>query len=79
MPPDPPVARLPADWAPWEDVLDHAIASRLRVADSPDLDLDASELENENAKQWNVLLRQVGVPSLSCPVQSSPITSQTNL
>jgi len=58
MPPEPPVARLPADWAPWEDALDYAIASRLRVADSPD-PLDPSELEN--AKQWHVLLCQVSV------------------
>src|SRR5258706_2295557 len=58
MPPDPPVTRLPADWAPWEDALDYAIASRLRVADSPD-PLNASELEKAN--QWHVLLRQVSV------------------
>jgi len=58
MPPDPPVTRLPADWAPWEDALDQAIASRLRVADSPDSDpLDASDVEK--AKQWHDLLRQV--------------------
>lgn len=77
MPPDPPVARLPADWAPWEDVLDYAIASRLRVTDSPDLDLDASELANENAKQWHVLLRQVSV--LSCLVLSDCGQSRHNL
>lgn len=58
MPPDPPVARLPADWALWEDALDHAIASRLRVTDSPD-PLDASVLEKAN--QCHVLLRQVSV------------------
>ena len=56
MPPDPPVARLPADWAPWEEVLDRAIESRLRVADAPDR-LEAADLDR--ASQWHVLLRRV--------------------
>ena len=63
MPPDSPVARLPADWAPWEDALDRAIAYRLRVTDyspdSPD-SLDPSDLER--ATQWHTALRAVSFP-----------------
>ena len=57
MPPDPPVARLPADWAPWEHALERAVGARLRVADSADSDISASDLER--ASQWHDFLRQV--------------------
>lgn len=63
MPPDPPVARLPADWAPWEDALDRAIATRLRVADyssDPPDPLDPSDLERQT--QWHTALREVRFP-----------------
>jgi indoleamine 2,3-dioxygenase len=63
MPPDPPVARLPADWAPWEDALDRAIHSRLSTADSPDL-----ESTTESQSQWHVLLRQVSLPYAQLPL-----------
>ena len=56
MPPEPPVARLPADWAPWEEALDRAIRSRLPISDSPDPP-DPSDLER--ATQWHDHLHQV--------------------
>jgi len=62
MPPDPPIARLPADWASWEDALDRAIASRLRVADSSDSSDSVDPSDLERASQWHTALREVSFP-----------------
>jgi indoleamine 2,3-dioxygenase len=37
MPPQPPLARLPVAWAPWEDALATACAAPLQLATKPDL------------------------------------------
>jgi hypothetical protein len=48
MPPDPPLTRLPAEWEPWELVLDDAVSSRLQLGTKPDL----TPLEARTSASW---------------------------
>ena len=62
MPPEPPLARLPAAWEPWETALESAITSRLRLADRPDL----SEEDERKSESWRHSVREVS-PEIFCP------------
>lgn len=48
MPPEPPVARLPAEWDAWENILQVAIGARFTVGDTPDITPE----ETDRALQW---------------------------
>lgn len=48
MPPEPPIARLPTEWDEWEQVLDAALQSRLKIAENPDI----SPEETERSRLW---------------------------
>ena len=55
MPPQPPLARLPAEWEPWEVILDAAIDQKLQLGDTPDL----SETEKKKSAVWRARVREV--------------------
>ncbi|KAL0576844.1 hypothetical protein V5O48_005141 [Marasmius crinis-equi] len=59
MPPQEPLGRLPAQWEPWEEVLDVAITDRLQLGEN------VSQSENERAKssRWRTRVREL--PMLS--------------
>lgn len=40
LPPEPPLARLPIDWEPWESALDDALQRKLKLGDRADLSDD---------------------------------------
>ena len=55
MPPQPPLARLPNAWEPWEAALEDAIMSKLQLADKPDLSRD----DEERSERWRSTVREV--------------------
>ncbi|KIY65594.1 Indoleamine 2,3-dioxygenase [Cylindrobasidium torrendii FP15055 ss-10] len=58
MPPQPPPARLPVDWEPWELILDEAIHRRLQLAQKPNItqeEMDSSAAWRANASALPVL------------------------
>jgi indoleamine 2,3-dioxygenase len=55
MPPAPPLARLPAQWEPWEAALDAAIRGRLQLGIKPGL---TSE-ETAASEAWRSQVSQV--------------------
>lgn len=56
MPPEPPLARLPAQWEEWEALLDSAFSPhRLRHANTPDL----SDDDRANSERWRACMRAV--------------------
>ncbi|RPD59702.1 Indoleamine 2,3-dioxygenase [Lentinus tigrinus ALCF2SS1-6] len=57
MPPQPPLARLPPAWEPWEAALEDAIQSKLQLADKPDL----SPAEQEKSERWRNSVRELPI------------------
>jgi len=55
MPPEAPVYRLTADWAPWEIALDDAISLPLKLGDSPHI----AEVDKQNSERWRERIRNV--------------------
>jgi indoleamine 2,3-dioxygenase len=55
MPPDPPLARLPSQWEPWEQLLDDAQAHRLQLGSKSDI-IDEEKARSES---WRARVRQV--------------------
>ncbi|KAJ6512642.1 Indoleamine 2,3-dioxygenase [Mycena sanguinolenta] len=70
MPPQAPPARLPAEWEPWEFVLDGAIAEGLQLGDKPGL----TDAERSRSEAWRQRVRQLPVIPIS-----GLIRSETNL
>ncbi|KAJ7340873.1 Indoleamine 2,3-dioxygenase [Mycena albidolilacea] len=70
MPPQAPPSRLPADWEPWELVLDGAIAESLQLGDKPGL----TQAEMRRSESWRHGVRQLPVIPIS-----GLIRSETNL
>ncbi|RPD72449.1 Indoleamine 2,3-dioxygenase [Lentinus tigrinus ALCF2SS1-7] len=57
MPPQPPLARLPPAWEPWEAALEDAIQSKLQLADKPAL----SPAEQEKSERWRNSVRELPI------------------
>ena len=57
MPPQPPLARLPLTWEPWEYSLEEAMKRKLKLGDDPML----ADAEKDNAEQWRNIIRQVRI------------------
>ncbi|KAH8092661.1 tryptophan 2,3-dioxygenase [Cristinia sonorae] len=57
MPPQPPLTRLPPQWELWELVLEDGLASRLQLADKPDL----SEGDRQRASLWQARIRELPI------------------
>lgn len=55
MPPQPPLARLPELWAPWEAILDDAIRRKLKLGDA----LDLTDDKRDEAEAWRSRIREV--------------------
>ena len=55
MPPDPPIARLPKQWEPWEAVLEHATKQKLQLAIRRDLSVE----DAEKSAAWRAQVREV--------------------
>ena len=55
MPPDPPLARLPSQWEPWEQLLDDAQLHRLQLGSK----LDITEEEKSRSEWWRAHVSQV--------------------
>ncbi|TBU24452.1 Indoleamine 2,3-dioxygenase [Dichomitus squalens] len=61
MPPQPPLARLPEPWEPWEAALDDAITSGLQLADKPDL----SDEDEKKSERWRNSVRELPILSIT--------------
>ena len=57
MPPDPPLARLPAQWEIWEQLLDDAQAHRLQLGNKHDI----TDVEIDQSESWRIHVRHVGL------------------
>jgi len=55
MPPDPPLARLPSQWEPWEQLLDDAQLHRLQLGSK----IDITEEEKSRSEWWRAHVSQV--------------------
>jgi indoleamine 2,3-dioxygenase len=55
MPPDPPLARLPVQWEPWEQLLDDAQVHRLQLGSK----LDITDMDNARSESWRARVRKV--------------------
>ena len=58
MPPQPPLARLPPLWEPWEELLEDAVRKMLRHAENSDL----TESDKEVARSWRKDVEDVCQP-----------------
>jgi indoleamine 2,3-dioxygenase len=59
LPPDPPLARLPAQWELWEQLLDDARVQRLQLGSKHDI----TDEEMVQSESWRARVRQVGIVS----------------
>lgn len=57
MPPQPPLARLPAAWESWEQTLDEAVEKKLQLGDKPGL----SQSEMMVSQLWRWSVREVSL------------------
>jgi indoleamine 2,3-dioxygenase len=55
MPPDPPLARLPSYWDPWEQLLDDVQAYPLHLGSKSDI----TDMEKARSESWRARVRQV--------------------
>lgn len=55
MPPEPPLVRLPLQWEPWEQLLDHAQSYRLQLGKK----IDITEEEKARSESWRARVAQV--------------------
>jgi indoleamine 2,3-dioxygenase len=55
LPPQPPLARLPVDWEPWEAALNDALQRKLQLGDKADI----STAEIESSASWRISVSQV--------------------
>jgi indoleamine 2,3-dioxygenase len=80
MPPQPPLARLPAQWESWEAILDDAIQQKLKLGDTPQIteaELNKSELWRSRVRDVRRLLSfDVGSIINLIPSSSSSLSSQ---
>jgi indoleamine 2,3-dioxygenase len=55
LPPQPPLARLPVDWEPWEAALSDTLERKLQLGDKADI----STAEIESSASWWISVSQV--------------------
>jgi indoleamine 2,3-dioxygenase len=55
MPPDPPLARLPLQWEPWEQLLDDAQVHRLQLGNKHDI----TDVKKALSESWRARVRNV--------------------
>lgn len=55
MPPNPPLARLPSQWEPWEQLLDDAQSYRLQLGNK----VDITDEEKARSESWRVRVAQL--------------------
>ena len=55
MPPSPPLARLPSQWEPWEQLLDNAQSYRLQLGSKTDI----TDEEKARSDSWRACVAQV--------------------
>lgn len=55
MPPNPPLARLPSLWEPWEQLLDDAQSYRLQLGNK----IDITDEEKARSESWRARVAQV--------------------
>ncbi|KAI9511926.1 Indoleamine 2,3-dioxygenase [Russula earlei] len=55
MPPDPPIARLPLPWEPWEQLLDEAQFRRLQLGSK----IDITDEEKARSESWRACVIQL--------------------
>lgn len=55
MPPEPPLVRLPLQWEPWEQLLDHAQSYRLQLGKK----IDITDEEKARSESWRARVVQV--------------------
>jgi indoleamine 2,3-dioxygenase len=55
MPPEPPLGRLPLQWEPWEQLLDHAQSYRLQLGNKIDITVE----EKARSESWRARVAQV--------------------
>lgn len=67
MPPQQPLARLPAQWEAWESALQDAVSQKLKLAEAADSALS----DREASAKW-----RLGVRNVCC---SSPLVSKASL
>ncbi|KZT02261.1 Indoleamine 2,3-dioxygenase [Laetiporus sulphureus 93-53] len=57
MPPQPPLARLPQEWEPWEAALDEALNNRLQLAEKRGL----TEVEEAQSDRWRKRVKELPI------------------
>jgi indoleamine 2,3-dioxygenase len=55
MPPNPPLARLPSQWEPWEQLLDDAQSYRLQLGKK----INITDEEKSGSESWRARVAQV--------------------
>jgi indoleamine 2,3-dioxygenase len=55
MPPNPPLARLPSQWEPWEQLIDDAQSCRLQLGNK----INITDEEKARSESWRVRVAQV--------------------
>ncbi|KAG2008682.1 tryptophan 2,3-dioxygenase [Coprinopsis cinerea AmutBmut pab1-1] len=75
IPPQQPLRRLPADWEPWEQVLDSALASRLQLGCKAGL----TEFEKNTSERWRATVRELPILSTSDLTQSETVLRRAHL
>ncbi|KAJ7067386.1 Indoleamine 2,3-dioxygenase [Mycena amicta] len=66
MPPQPPPARLPEEFEPWEVALDQAIASALQLGDKPGI----TQAEINRSERWREGVRQLPMLTITGLIRS---------
>ncbi|OBZ66264.1 Indoleamine 2,3-dioxygenase 1, partial [Grifola frondosa] len=61
MPPQPPLARLPAEWESWEATLDDGLASKLQLSDRADVSAE----DRAKTERWRSHVRNLPIISIA--------------
>jgi indoleamine 2,3-dioxygenase len=70
MPPNPPLARLPSQWEPWEQLIDDAQSYRLQLGNK----INITDEEKARSESWRVRVAQVRRYSFSLGIYNNDIT-----
>ncbi|KAI0058769.1 Indoleamine 2,3-dioxygenase [Artomyces pyxidatus] len=66
MPPQPPLTRLPGQWAPWEELLDEAQSCRLQLGSDPNITKEAQS----QSEAWRNRVRHLHILAVEALSQS---------
>src|ERR1700722_6409557 len=59
MPPQPPLARLPLEWEPWEAALDQGAGGKLKLANTAPHTASDDNEDAQRSEAWRVHVRAV--------------------